>query len=147
MDLRKNKVHEIIYILYISEGFPCGSVVKNPPTSAGNTRDAGLIPGSGKSPGIFRTQGSNPALLHCRQTLYHLSYQGSPGSITGAGRSTAEGIGYPLQCSWASIVAQSVKNPSAMRETWIRSLGWQNPLEKGKATHSNILARGIPWTI
>ena len=46
---------------------------------------------------------------------------------------------------WASLVAQLVKNPPAMRETWILSLGWEDPLEKGKATHSHILARRIPW--
>ena len=45
-----------------------------------------------------------------------------------------EGIGYPLQYSWASLVAQLVKNLSAMRETWVRSLGWEDPLEKGKDT-------------
>ena len=43
-------------------------------------------------------------------------------------------------------MAQLVKNPPAMRETWARSLGWEDPLEKGKATHSNILAWRIPWT-
>ena len=42
---------------------------------------------------------------------------------------------------------QTVKNPPAMRETWVRSLGWDDPLEKGKATHSSILAWRIPWTI
>jgi len=52
------------------------------------------------------------------------------------GRSTGEGIGYPLQYSWASLVAQLVKNPPAMWETWVRSLGWEDPLEKGTATHS-----------
>ena len=46
-----------------------------------------------------------------------------------------EGIGYPLQYSWASLVAQLVKNPPVMWETWVRSLGWEDPLEKGKATH------------
>ena len=56
------------------------------------------------------------------------------------GRSTGEGVGYPLQYSWASLVAQLVKNSSAMRETWVQSLGWEDPLEKGKATHSSILA-------
>ena len=55
-----------------------------------------------------------------------------PGWIPGLGRSTGEGIGYPLQYSWASLVAQLVKNPSAMRETWVWSLGWEDPLEKGK---------------
>ena len=46
----------------------------------------------------------------------------------------------------ASLIAQMVKNPPAMRETWVRSLGWEDPLEKGKATHSSILAWRIPWT-
>ena len=64
-----------------------------------------------------------------------------PGLIPGSRRSAGEGTGYPLQCSWASLVAQLVKNPPAMRETWILSLGLQDPLEKGKATHSSILAR------
>jgi len=48
------------------------------------------------------------------------------------GRSAGEGVGYPLQDSWASLVAQLVKNLSAMRETWIQSLGWEDPLEEGK---------------
>ena len=72
---------------------------------------------------------------------------GDPGSIPGWGRSTGEGIGYPLQYSWASLVAQLVKNPPAMWETWVRSLGWEDPLENGKATHSSILAWRIPWTV
>jgi len=72
---------------------------------------------------------------------------GDPGSIPGSGRSTGEGIGYPLQYSWASLVAQLVKNPPAMRETWVWSLGWEDPLEKGKATHTSILAWRIPWTL
>ena len=55
-------------------------------------------------------------------------------------------MGYPLQYSWASLVAQLVKNLPAMRETWVQSLGWEDPLEKGKATHSSILAWRIPWT-
>ena len=71
---------------------------------------------------------------------------GDPGSIHGLGRSAGEGIGYPLQYSWASHVAQLVKNPPAMQETWVQSLGLEDPLEKGKATHSSILAGRIPWT-
>ena len=63
-----------------------------------------------------------------------------PGSIPGSGRSPGEGIGYPLQYSWASLVAQSVKNLPAMQETWIQSLGWVDPPEEGMATHSSILA-------
>ena len=54
------------------------------------------------------------------------------------GRSTGEGIGYPLQDSCASLVAQLVKNPSAMQETWVQSLGWKDALEKGMATHSRF---------
>ena len=69
-----------------------------------------------------------------------------PSSIPGSGRSVGEGIGYPLQYSWASPVAQLVKNPPAMWETWVRSLGWEDPLENGKTTHSSILAWRIPWT-
>ena len=63
-----------------------------------------------------------------------------PGLIPGSGRSAGEGIGYPLQYSWASLVAQLVKNLLAKQETWVRSLGWEDPLEKGKATHPSILA-------
>ena len=56
---------------------------------------------------------------------------GDPGSIPGSGKSTGEGIGYLLQYTWASFVAQLVKNLPAMRETWVRFLGWEDPLEKG----------------
>ena len=68
----------------------------------------------------------------------------SQGSIPGSGRSAAEGIGSPLQYSWASLVAQLVKNLPAMQESWVRSLDWEDPLEKAKATHSSILAWRIP---
>ena len=73
--------------------------------------------------------------------------EADPGSIPGSGRSPGEGIGYSLQYSWASLVAQLVKNPPAIRETWVRSLGWEDPLEKGKATCSSILAWRIPRTV
>jgi len=65
---------------------------------------------------------------------------GDLGLIPGSGRSTGEGIGYPLQYSWAFLVGQLVKNPPAMWETWVLSLCWEDPLDKGKATHSSILA-------
>ena len=65
---------------------------------------------------------------------------GGPGSIPGLGRSTGEGIDYPLQYSWASLVAQLVKNPPAVWKIWLQSLGWEDPLEKGKTIHSRILA-------
>ena len=47
---------------------------------------------------------------------------------------------------WASLVAQTVKNPPALQETWVQPLGWEDPLEKATATHSSILAQRIPWT-
>ena len=72
---------------------------------------------------------------------------GEPGSIPGLGRSPGEGTGYPLQHSWASFLAQLVKKPPAVWETSVRSLGWEDSLEKGKATHSSILAWRIPWTV
>ena len=75
---------------------------------------------------------------------------GDPGLISGLGRFPGEGIVYPLQYSWASFAVQLVKNPPAMWESCVRSLGWEDLLEKGKATHSSILAWGIqglyrPW--
>ena len=73
---------------------------------------------------------------------------GDPGWIPGWGRSVGgEGTGYSLQYSWASLVAQLVKKPPAMQETCVQSLGWENPLEKGTATYSSILAWRIPWTV
>ena len=69
-----------------------------------------------------------------------VSNAGNPGSIPGWGRSAGEGIGYPLQYSWASLVAQLVKNVPAMWEAWVWSLGWEDPLQKGKVTHPSILA-------
>ena len=72
---------------------------------------------------------------------------GDPGVIPGSRRSTGEGIGYPFQYSWASLVVQLVKNPPAMRESWVQSLGWEDPLEEETATHSSILAWRIPLTV
>ena len=75
--------------------------------------------------------------------------------INGWGRSPGEGLGYPLHYSWASLVVQMVKNPPAKKEkknspavweTWLQSLGWEDPLEEGMATGSSILAWRIPWT-
>ena len=84
-------------------------MLKNLPVNAGDLRDLGLTPGSG--------------------------------------RSTGEGIGYPFQYSWDSFVAQLVKNLPAMQETWVRSLGREDPLDKGKAIHSSIPAWRILWTV
>ena len=76
---------------------------------------------------------------------------GDPGSTPGSRRSPGKGMGYPLQYSWTSLVAQSTKNLPAMEEIWAQSLGWEDPMEEGMATHSSILAwritmnRGAWW--
>ena len=69
---------------------------------------------------------------------------GDPSWIPGLERSPGEGIGYPFQYSWASLVAQMVKDPLAIQETQVPFLGWEHPLEEGMATHSSILAWRIP---
>ena len=71
---------------------------------------------------------------------------GDPGAIPGSGKYAGERIGYLLQYSWAFLEPQLVKNLSAMWETWVQSLGWEDSLEKGKATYSSILAWRISWT-
>ena len=78
-----------------------------------------------------------PAIDQCRRFWFN----------SWVGKTTGEVVSYPLQYSWASFVAQLVKKPPSMWETWIRSLSWEDPLEKGKATHSSILAWKIPWTV
>ena len=100
-----------------------------------------------------------PIHSHCWQHLYIQSFPdssivkesacnaGDSDSIPGSGRSAGEGIGYPLQYSWASLVAKLVKNPPAIWETWVQSLGLEDPLQKGMANHSRILAWRIPGTV
>ena len=68
-------------------------------------------------------------------------------SIPGSGRGAGKGIDHPLQYSWASSMAQLVKNLPTMQETWVQSLGWEDPLEKGKSIHSSILAWRVPRTV
>ena len=70
---------------------------------------------------------------------------GDLGLIPWSGRSPGKGVGYPHQYYLASLVVQLVKNLPAMQETWVQALEWKDPLEKGKATHSNILAWRNPW--
>ena len=65
--------------------------------------------------------------------------------IPGSGRSSGEGIGYPLQYSWASLVAQLVKDLPAMWKTWVQSLDWEDPLEKGKASPGEFHGLCSPW--
>ena len=96
--------------------------------------------------GIFPTQGSNP-VSHIACRFFTAEPPGKSCSIPGSGRPPGEGIGYPLQYSWASLVAQLAKNLPAMREIWVQSLVWEDLLEKRKATLSSILAWRIPWTV
>ena len=72
---------------------------------------------------------------------------GNLSSILELGRSPGEEIGHPLQYSWAYLVAQLIKNPPAMRETWVQSLGWEDHMKKRKAAHFSILGWRIPWTV
>ena len=72
---------------------------------------------------------------------------GDSGWIPGWGRPAGEGIGYLLQYSWVSFLTQLVKNPPVMWETLVQSLGWEDPLENGTATHSSILAWRIPYNV
>ena len=125
-------------------GFPDSSVGKE---SACNAGGPGSIPGSRRSIGEEMT--TTPIFLGFpggSAGKESACNAGDPGSIPGSGRSTGEGIGYPLQYSWASLVTQLVKNPPAMWETWVGSLGWEDPLEEGMAIHSSILAWRFPWT-
>ena len=73
-------------------------------------------------------------------------YLGDASSIPGLGRSPEGGHGNPLQYSWASLMAQMVKNPPAMQETPVQSLGWEDLLKEGMATHSSSLVWRVPWT-
>ena len=69
--------------------------------------------------------------------------------IPGSGRSAGEGKGYPLHLSWTPLVTQLIKNSPAMWKTWVQPLGWKDPLRKGKATHSSVLAMewiAMSWT-
>ena len=68
---------------------------------------------------------------------------GDSSLIPGSGRPSGEEIAYPLQYSWASLVAQLVKNPPVMQETWVQSLGWEDTLKEAMVTHSSILAMGF----
>ena len=85
--------------------------------------------------------------LHSSVSKEFACNAGDPGSNPGLGRSSGGGIGSPVQHSWFPLVVQLVKNLPIMRETWVRSLGREDPLEKGKSTHSSILAWRNPWTV
>ena len=93
-------------------------MVKNPPANAGDARDMGLVPGLGRSPG----EGNG----------YPLWYSGLENSML------SQRVRHDLM-TWASLVAQMVKNQLAIQETWVQSLGWEDSLEEGMATHSSVL--------
>ena len=86
--------------------------------------------------GIFLDRGLNPCLLHGQANSIPLSHRGSLIWV----------YGYNFHTHRTSLVAQTVKRLSTMREIWVQALGWEDPLEKGMATHSSILAWEIPWT-
>ena len=83
---------------------------------------------------------SRPGLLQWLSGKESTYNAGDPGSIAGSGGSPGEGIGYLLQYSWAFLVAQTIKNLPEMWETWVPSLGWEDPLAETMTTHFSILA-------
>ena len=126
-----------------SWGFPGVSDGKE---SARNAGDSGLISGLGRSLGDekgYPLWGGFPGSSPGKQSTFNA---GDPCSIPGSGRSPGGGIGCLFQYSWASLVSQMVKNPAAIQETWVRSLGWEGPVEEGMATNPSILAWRFPWT-
>ena len=92
----------------------------------------------------FSLSCKNRASLVAQIVKNLLALQETPSLIPGSGRYPGEGIGYPLQCSWTSLVAQMVKNPPEIWETWVQTLGWEDSLEKERATCTSILAWRIP---
>ena len=106
----------------IIQGFPNSSVGKESACNAGETS---LVPRRDKLPSpilLGFPDGSAGKESACNV--------GDLSLIPGSGRSSGEDIGFPLWDSWASLVAQMVKNPPVMQETWVHSLGWEDPLEK-----------------
>ena len=142
-------------------------MVKNPPAKEKKRIHLrcgrqGSIPGLGRSPG-GRAQQPTPVFLpaecHGQRSLEGYGPQGHKESDT-IDRLSPALEGGMLRCSirqdvkslrpkcvWASLVAQLVKNPPEVQETWVRFLGWEDPLEKGKATHTSLLAQRIPWRV
>ena len=85
-----------------------------------------------------------PGSLAGRESTCNAGY---PSLIPGLGRSDGEGICYPLQCSWVSLMNKLVKNQPVVWETWVWCLGWEDPLEKGMSTDSSILPSRMPWIV
>ena len=151
-------IYTFIYFYLTVQGFPDGSDGQE---SACNAGDPSSIPESGRSPGEGN---GNPLQYSCLensmdrgawQATVHgvaksqtrLSDQQTDTRLNTRSYLQHAGSLVAAYAIWASLVAQLVKNPPAMRETWVQSLGWEDPLEKGKSTHSSILAWRIPWTV
>ena len=125
---------------HLYEGLPWWLSYKESACNPGAAGDLGSIPGLGRSPGEGN---GNPLPDFC---LEKPRDRGAWRAIVCVSQSqTTEQLTLSLSL-WASLVAQLVKNPPAMRETWAWSLGGEDPLEKGPTTHSSILAWRIPWT-
>ena len=111
---------------------------------------------SGRGAKMFLEENWLQQSQECRIPLGHLIEYGHSFVIQnpkGPMNDTISWINVNIECKsafqglWDSLIAQLVKNPPAMRETCVQSLGWEDPLEKGMATHSSILAWRIPWTV
>ena len=135
----------VIHLILILKSSLIVQLVKNPPAIQKT-----LVQFLGQEDLVKKGQATHSSILGfpCGSADKESAHNaGDLGSIPGLGRSPGEGKGQPVQYSWASHMAQLVKNPPAMWETWVRCLGWEDHLEKGKATHSSILAQRIPWTV
>ena len=115
-----------------------------PSESACSAGDLGSIPGLGRSPGKGN---GNPVKYSCLEN----SMDRGPGRLQSIGSqrvipNCVTNFHFHFQHNWNNLVVQMAKDLPAMWETWARSLGWEDPLEKGMATHPSILAWRIPWT-
>ena len=153
---RSSSMHVCVYI-YTHKirlcGSPGGSVVKNSPANARDAKDVSLIPGLGTSPGegtsnpLQYSLWENPFDRGTWPVTVHGVTKDGTRIINWAHTHAHKIIPVKISVYGASLVAQLVKNPPATWETWVRSLGWEETLQKGKATHSSILAWRIPWTL
>ena len=134
-------------------GFLCGSSGKEPTANAGDVRNRSSIPESGRSPGGGH---ESPLQYSClenpmdRGAWWAIVYRGGKSRTRLKQLSTharsSKVLWSDTLVMWASLEAQTIKNLPAMLETPVRSMGWEDPLEKGMATYSSILAWRIPWT-
>ena len=119
--------------------YPCTTLL-----SIGGPRSLHIFPISPQNTAVFQGNHFSPCVPGGSAGKESTCNAGDPGSIPGSGSSTGERIGQPLQYSWTSLMAQMVKNPPSMWETWVQPLGWEDSPEEDMATHSSILAWRIP---